>query len=232
MENQEKLSFKEWCENVWYHYKWPIVLLGFIVIFLIGGLIQSITRHDPDVSFMYIGNGAITADGTNELEATVENIMEDYNGDDVKSVDYLELTALTDEVSGIVYNADENAKVLQRFVVEVAAGDSTIYLVDDYYYNMLLGKETLDVCVLAKLSDVLDDADMPETTVDEYGVYIKDLAIYQTEGFKQLPESTILCIRRSPEQDDIKYSRSIEVYNNNKKCFRKLITYKATEEIS
>lgn len=229
MEKQEKLSLKEWCENIWYHYKWPIVLLGLIIIFLIGGVVQVLTRHDPDVSFMYIGRGAITADGTNELEANVKELIDDYNEDDQKNVDYLELTALTDEVNSVVYNADDNAKVLQRFIVEVTAGDSVIYLVDDYYYNILLGKDTLDVCVLAKLSDVLDDADMPETTLDEYGVYLKDLAIYQTEGFNQLPESTILCIRRSPEQDEITYGRSIDVYNNNKKCFRKLITYEAIE---
>ncbi|MDD4422358.1 MAG: hypothetical protein PHD46_04915, partial [Eubacteriales bacterium] len=210
--------------------KWPIILLGFIVIFLIGGIIQSITRHDPDVSFMYIGAATVTVDGTNELESTVEEIIDDYNGDEYKKVDYLEFTALTDNSNNVIFDADHNKKVLQRFFVEIAAGDSIIYLVDDYYYNMLLGKEQLDVCVLAKLSDVLDDADMPVNALDEYGVFIKDLDIYKTEGFNQLPESTILCIRRSPEQDEVKYGRTMDVYNNNKKCFIKLITYKAPQE--
>jgi hypothetical protein len=167
---------------------------------------------------MYLGTAAITADGTNELENTVNGLIDDYNNDGEKNVDYLELTAAS---------GDTTEALMQRFQAEVAAGDSVIYLIDENYY-----KELLELGVLSKLSDVLDDSDMPATTIDEYGVYVKELAISGTAGFDELPDSTILCIRRSPEQDEIKYNKKIDVYNANKQCFIKLITYKAVQDES
>jgi hypothetical protein len=224
MEKKERLSFKQWCEHIWYYNKWMIILGSAVVILIVVGTIQLLTRNEGDVSFLYTGKSTITVKGTKQLEETVKGLIEDYNGDGVIAVDYLELTALAGEASGVIIDADTNANILRWFETEVRAGDSVIYLLDEYYYNRIV-----DIGVLAKLSDVLYEKDIPEAAIDEYGVYIGDLDIYKTPGFRELPENTVLCIRRSPEQDEITYGRNVEVYTANKLCFIELITYRHSE---
>lgn len=222
MKTKEKLSFREWCGNIWYYYKWLIILGGIVVLFLIIAFVQMLTSNEPDVTLLYTGKSTVTVKGSEELKNTVDGMIEDYNKDGTKTIDFLELTAHSAETSGVVFNADTNATVLRRFQSEIASGDSVIYLMEQYYYNKLL-----ELDILAKLSDVLYEKDIPEQAIDEYGVYIKDLEIYNAPGFNMFPPDTILCIRRSPEKDDIKYGRSVEVYTANKLCFQKIINYKS-----
>ncbi|PKM63167.1 MAG: hypothetical protein CVU97_01595 [Firmicutes bacterium HGW-Firmicutes-21] len=216
----EKQSFKQWCEHIWYYNKWMIILGGTVAVFLIVGVIQLFTQKEGDVSFLYVGKATITVRGTNELQDTVKGLIEDYNDDGVITIDYVELTALAGETSGVAFDFDTNNAVLRRFENEVRAGDSVIYLLDQYYFERVV-----DMGVLANLSDILGD-DVPETAIDDYGVYLKDLDIYSTPGFNQLPAKTILCIRRSPEQDQITYGRRVDVYNANRQCFIELFNYK------
>lgn len=222
MEAKEKLSVKEWFEHIWYYYKWLIILGGLVVIFLVIAFFQLILKPDADVHIMYIGKGSISVKGVNDLTKTVESLIDDYNNDGKKVCDYIDLAALAEEESGEVFNADFNAAAIARFEVEIRSGDSVIFLMNEYYF-----KEAMEIGVLAKLSDVLDSTAMPEKTYNEYGVYLKDLDLYKAPGFNSLPANTILCIRRSPENDTIKYNRTMEVYTANKLCFQKLITYKA-----
>ncbi len=222
MEAKEKLSFKEWCEHIWYYYKWLIVLGDLVVIFLIAAFFQLMFKPEPDVHILYIGKGSISVNGVEVLTDTVENMIDDYNKDGEKVCDYVDITALAKEESGEVFNADVNAAALTRFEVEIRSGDSVIYLLSEYYF-----KRAMDLGVLAKLSDVLDSSAMPEKTYNEYGVYLQDLELYKAPGFNYLPGNTIVCIRHSPENDELKYGRTIETYTANKLCFQKLITYKA-----
>jgi hypothetical protein len=225
MEAKEKLSFKEWCEHAWYYYKWLIIFGGLVVIFLVSAFIQMLIKPEPDVHILYTGKATASVKGVSELTKTVENLIEDYNNDGKKKCDYIDITALSEEESGVVFNADINAAAIKRFETEIRAGDSIIFLLNEYYF-----KEALDLGVLAKLSDVLDSTAMPQTTYNEYGVYLKDLDLYKAPGFNQLPGNTVVCIRRSPENDELKYQRTIEAYTANKLCFQKLITYKAAGE--
>lgn len=225
MEAKGKLSFKEWVEHIWYYYKWLIILGGLVVIFLIVAFFQLLLKPEPDVHILYIGKGSISVTGVNELTNTVESLIDDYNNDGEKVCDYIDLTALAEEESGEVFNLDINNAAITRFEVEIRTGDSVIFLMNEFYF-----KEAMKLGVLAKLSDVLDSTAMPEKTYNEYGVYLKDLDLYKAPGFDSLPANTILCIRRSPENDDIKYQRTMEVYTANKLCFQKLITYKADSQ--
>ena len=135
--------------------------------------------------------------------------MSDYNDDGEKSVNYLELTVSENgETTNAQYNSDLTA--LQRFNTEVASGNSIIYLVNEAYYERLK-----EFDVLAKLTDVLPASAIPAETVDEYGVYLRELEIHFAAGFSRLPGSWSLCIRRSPEQDDITYGRTMEYWRGN-----------------
>lgn len=56
-------------------------------------------------------------------------------------------------------------------------------------------------------------------------------SIHFAAGFSRLPGKLVLCIRRSPEQDDITYGRTMEYWRGNQLFFRSLFEYKhPTEE--
>lgn len=89
-------------------------------------------------------------------------------------------------------------------------GNSIIYLVNEAYYERLK-----EFGVLSKLSDVLPASAIPSETVDEYGVYLRELELHFAEGFRRLPGNLIVCLRRSPEEDTITYGRTMEYWRAN-----------------
>ena len=171
-EKDRKLTFKEWLEHIWYYYKWQILILGLIAVFIIVATVQLFSKSEPDVGIMVVGKTALTAEGTEDFKEVCYSIMSDYNGDGEKNVNYLELTVSDeDEANAAQYNFDQTA--LQRFNTEVTSGNSIIYLVNEAYYERLK-----EFGVLSKLSDVLPASAIPSETVDEYGVYLRELEIY------------------------------------------------------
>ena len=222
-EKKEKLSFREWCEHVWYYYKWQILILGLIAVFIIIATVQLFKKTDPDVGIMVVGQTALTAEGTDVFKSTCHSIMSDYNNDGEKSVNYLELTvADSDKATGSQYN--DNMTALGRFNTEVASGNSIIYLVNDDFYERL--KET---GVLLPLSDALNASSVPKNTVDEYGVRLKELELHFAPGFSSLPGDLILCIRRSPADDEISYGRTMEYWRGNQLFFQSMFDYRHQE---
>lgn len=231
MEQKQKITFKDRVSNIWYYYKWMIIIVGVLVLALIIATVQLIDQKDNDIDMLYIGAGVLSVSDNGKLKDFVADYVNDINGDGTKQVGLLELTATTDNVSridgeSVTIDYDTNKSVLQRFETEVRAGDALIYLCDDYYYERL--KST---GVLAPLSSVLESYEMPERTYDEYGVYLKDLGLSLAPGFSSLPDTTIVCLRRSPENDDIKYGRTFEEWTAHKLLFAKLMTYRRDDVV-
>lgn len=226
MENNEKMSFGEWLENLWYHYKWLIIFGTMLVAFLVISIGQMAATKDPDVNFLHVGPMYISPSAADSIESTMTQFTGDVNGDGKVKTDLLDITVnklQTDESTMVNY--DDQNKALQRFQTEIRAGDAVIYLLD---------KEYFDICVeeglLTPLKEVLDDADIPENNVDGYGVYVSELDAFELSGLSSVPKTAILCLRRSPDKDPIKYGRTMEVWTGNRDAFVKLVKYTAQEE--
>ncbi len=225
MEKQEKMSLGEWFENIWYHYKWLIIFGVVLVAFILISFSQFLATKDPDVNIMHVGPMYISSDVAATIEDTVGKLSDDYNDDGEIKVEILDITVnkFGNEDAGIdPVNYDQNNKGMQRFQTEIRAGDTVIYALD---------KQFFDVCVeeglLTPLTDVIDDAYMPENVIDGYGVYISDLKAYELDGLSKIPETAILCLRRSPDKDEIKYGRTMEVWEGNRNTFVNIIKYGA-----
>lgn len=225
MEKQERMSPMEWLENIWYHYKWLIIFGGAMIVFLVISLSQFLSTKDPDVNILHVGPMYISAEVAETIETTVGKMSDDYNGDGEIKVEILDITInkFGNEEAGIdPINYDHNNKGLQRFQTEIRAGDTVIYALD---------KEFFDICIeedlLTPLDEVIDDAYMPEKTVDGYGIYISDLKAGKLDGLDRIPETAILCLRRSPDKDEIKYGRTMEVWEGNRDTFINIVKYGA-----
>lgn len=223
MEKQERMSPREWLENIWYHYKWSIIFGGLLVVFIVISLTQLLSTKDPDVTIMHVGPMYISSDAAATIETTVAKLSDDYNDDGEVKVEILDITINkfgSSDSSVDPVNYDHNNKGLQRFQTEIRAGDTVIYALD---------KEFFDICVeedlLTPLDEVIDDAYMPEKTVDGYGIYLSDLNASELEGLDKIPETAILCLRRSPDKDEIKYGRTMEEWKGNRDTFVNIVKY-------
>lgn len=226
MENKERLSVGEWFENLWYHYKWLIIFGGLIALLLVMSLTQCIATKDPDVNILHVGPMYISPESGEQLKSSIASLSDDYNGDGNKRVDLLDITvvASSDEVSaGDMLGYDQASNALQRFQTEIRAGDSVIYLLDKRYFDMCMAEK-----LLTPLSEILDDADIPSKTVDGYGIYVSELDAFDLAGLSDVPDTAILCIRRSPDKDEVKYpGRTMDIWNGNRKTFINLVKYTA-----
>lgn len=225
METKTKMSFGEWIENLWYHYKWLIIFGGLIVAFVTISLFQYFGSKDPDVNILHVGPMYISPESAENLKDSVASLSEDYNDDGNINVALLDITVnkFGNEEEGIdPINYDKNNSALQRFQTEIRAGDAVIYLLDEEYFDMCIEEN-----LLSPLKDVVSEDILPENTVKGYGVKISDLDAYKLNGLSNVPETAILCIRRSPDLDPIKYGRTVEVWKGNLKTFENILKYKA-----
>lgn len=225
METKTKMSVGEWFENLWYHYKWLIIFGGLLVAFVTISLFQYFGSKDPDVNILHVGPMYISPESAENLKDSVASLSEDYNDDGNVNVALLDITVnkFGNEEQGIdPINYDKNNSALQRFQTEIRAGDAVIYLLDEEYFDMCIEEN-----LLSPLKDVVSEDILPENTVKGYGVKISDLDAYKLNGLSNVPETAILCIRRSPELDPIKYGRTVEVWEGNLKTFENILKYKA-----
>ena len=229
MEDSKKLSFSEWFENIWYHYKWMIIFIGMLVLFLIISLFQFLATDDPDVDILHVGPMYLSVNSVEQLEETLGELSADYNGDGEFKLNLLDITVnkFGNEDAGIdPTNYDKDKSALQRFQTEIRAGDAVIYALDKQFFDICI-----EEALLAPLNEIIDDAYMPENTVKDkngtaYGVYISDLDVRHLSGFSSFPDTAILCLRRSPAKDAIKYGRTEEVWEGNRKTFVNIIKHR------
>jgi hypothetical protein len=222
MEKTEKLSPREWLENLWYHYKWLIIFGGLLLILIVVSCVQIFSKDEPDVDILHVGPMTINPVVGEAIESTIGGLASDYNDDGEVMVNILDITVNkfgTAEEQAINYDYNNNA--LKRFQTEIRAGDAVIYLLDEEYFNICMEEG-----LLTPFDEIVDDADMPENVIEGCGVKLSQLDAYSLEGLKDIPEGAILCLRRSPEKDEIAYGRTMETWNGNRKTFLNILKYK------
>lgn len=189
-----KMNFKQWIENFWYHNKYTVIVVLFFAFFLGISFGQILSKKSPDANFLYIGTASISFTSQGHLQESAGVFMnEDYNGDGKKTIDYIELTVLDPKKAAdfdkTTYTSREIDEVAaERFTAELVAGDSMIYLADEKYY-----KTALEQKVLMPLDEILDT--VPEFARDGYSVYLRDLDIFYLPGFNKLPSDTVVFMR-------------------------------------
>ncbi|MBQ3230063.1 MAG: hypothetical protein IJO64_07895 [Clostridia bacterium] len=226
-ENKEKLSFGEWVENIWYHYKWPIICFTVLGIFLIYSAVQLFSKDDPDIKMLHVGPMYVSPTDADALRGSVEGLSDDYNEDGEVIADFMDITIakFKDADTGEFFNYDEHNKALQRFQTEIRAGESMLYVLDREYFDICMDENLLE-----PLDSFVDDVDMPENVIEGCGVLISELDAYELPGISRFSEDAILCLRRSPDKDEISYGRTDEEWNGHRRTFINIIKYRAENQ--
>ncbi len=228
MATKEKLSPREWVENVWYHYKWIIIIGTVLLVFLAVSFYQCSTHGDPDVNILHVGPFYISPEAADQLEITMSKLSSDYNGDGKFNMDILDITInkFGNESAGVdVTNYDIQQAGFTRFQTEIRAGDAVIYLLDEEFFKMCVADG-----LLTPIKDVVDDAYLPENVIDGYGVYLSDLDAYELPGLNDVPSTAILCLRRMPKENETNFKNMGEVWEGNCKTFVNIFKYESTNK--
>lgn len=250
MEEKRKSEARLWLEHLWWSHKWMIISIALIIALVIFAVVSCSRNDEPDVNILYVGPLKLSISVQDLLQGSLQDMIPDANGDGERIVSVQSIAAETRyenypilgegdyvsdgeiiladpsadvEYSRVVVNADLDSDTKEQFNMAVTIGDSVIYLMEEYYYDLALSMK-----VIAPLDTVLEEDNMPENPRDEYSVYLKDLDIYSLPGFNTMPEDIIVCIRRFPnsEAGELLFGRTEEEYKANVELFNELFAYK------
>ncbi len=221
-------------ENFWYHHKWKTIISVFAAILLVICTMQMCRQNSYDIYVMYAGPGYMTANEVRSAQSAMGQLIPDHNGNGKRDVmlsfiNYLspqqiaekEALAKEQDVDLFIDRAG-NASALERFQMEVAAGESVIYLLDPKLYESI--KEAGG---LLRLDEVLDE--IPDEALDEYGILLSETDFYQSvTALQYMPEDTVLCIRKISTMSVFKgQRRTEELHTRHVELFRQIIAFDA-----
>ena len=194
-------------ENLWYHYKVPIlIVLGFVLIFAVG-ITQMVKNKRPDIYVLYAGPSVFDNTRTSDAEAALSSLItEDSNNDGVRLARLTALCYVSEEKAAAAKaeaeknnehsttvdyaGSQENRDAFQAFSNDMLAGDSVICLLDPYLYEMIR-----DAGGLLTLEEALGNK--PDGAIDDYGVPARLIPFFEsTPAFSALPEDTVFAERR------------------------------------
>ncbi len=200
-----KMTPRERVENYWYHYKWHTLAALFFIIVITVCTLQLCQRDSYDVYVMYAGSGELkrtSEDGDfpeyQKAVSTLGKYAADYDGDGNISVALLSLfTPTSAEEAEIVASGKDLNYALAYDNWQVLSDNM---LTSDYYLCFLSEAIFLEYCENeAQIFDKISDYTAPEGEYDyvnEYGIKLSSLPIYARDGIKNLPDDTVVCIRR------------------------------------
>ncbi len=203
-----KKGFISWVDNFWYHYKWhTIIALFFITVFTVG-TVQMCSKEKYDIFIMYAGteefdrtrsDGDIYSDYQTAL-LSFESVSEDYDGNGEVSVSFRDLFLLTGEQISEA-NKNEDTEVNQSLI-----NDNRNIFIENIrystYYLCILSEELYTEYRLIDDIEIFDDITEyihEETDVkmlDKSAVYLSSTAFGQLPAFRDLPDNTVITLRR------------------------------------
>lgn len=136
---------KSWLENFWYHYKFIVLIVGFLLIALTILIVHVVTRERPDYTAVLITENALPQEQVSYLQGVLAEYGEDINGDGEVLVAINNLSLGT---KGYV-NPQTNSQALQ---IQLVTGDTLLYIYEPAFEKRLtsVGADQ-NYCLLAEL---------------------------------------------------------------------------------
>ena len=214
----EKQSFSKWLDNFWYHYKWHTVAVIFVLIVAIVCTVQLVNRSDYDAVIAYAGSKDVSKKAENgdvaeivTMQSSLKDVVYDVdeNGEISISLETLfwlssqEIAAIEAELAEKKENGETPEEINYSLLTSnyttvdnlMLSGEYFLWFMSDDLYNYVNGKSDVNRFV--------DLSAMPEgdTAVEFYGddtcaVYLKSTEFYKMPGICDLPEDTLVVVRR------------------------------------
>lgn len=190
---RKKGRFATWCENVWYHYKVPIIIALVLIVALSVCIVQCAKRKPtPDYILCYAGeasllptkNNTIAADMTASAESLLESSGQRIgNGIRIDSFQVRKGAALD----------SHNQSNIENLQSELNLATAYLYLLSEHTFDVYTA--TQGGRYVVPVAEYLPADSTVETTPDGYGVYLRSTPAASLPGFRDLPDDTVLCLR-------------------------------------
>ncbi len=224
-------KFFVWIDNVWYHYKWPIIVAVFFLCVGLFGFAQCSTRETNDLMVGYVGEHSFfgTEEGTPFLDTL--KALKKASGEE-KSIGLASYTVMSEEeMKALATNekGEYSATVFQSmraasqsnyssFLDFRMTGETAVWFMSEYAYN-----ECQMQVQAVPLSEILSEA--PAASYDGYAVRLGDTAFYQYyEAARALPADTLVVLARPYVMGS---TANEETYRQYTELFCALVEFKA-----
>ena len=228
--------FLRWIDNVWYHYKWHIIIGAFAIFTLVVCLVQCTSRKSYDMTVVFAGNASLNASEQDGICAALEAVM---NRDETQAIQLVTYGIYTEEELLGMYSQEnaEGNRVIEdlaygnakkqnidegnAFSTFLKTGECAVWFVTPYVYEQY-GIETL----AAPLSEIFGDA-IPSGAANEYAVRLGDTALYQTyAALRELPADTLIVLTRPYVFGSVSKDA---YYENCRQTFLSIVNFQSTK---
>ncbi len=233
-------KFTKWFDNFWYHNKWPVIGIIFALFVIIVCTLQMCEKEKVDTYVMYAGPDVIEGEQLINFRSALKAVLpEDFNNDGIEYVEVVtnyimsaeeikaaESEAVEAETADDFYiDPTFMAQNKQKFENLIVAGEYSVCFLSPYLYEEVKAGNGF-----MPLSEMFDE--LPQGAVDEYGLLLSetDFGSY-FPGVNELPEDTILCMRRiSTLTSFINKGATEKTYEKSMKLFRAIVNYEAPKD--
>ena len=162
-------GFFKWLDNVWYHYKWHILIGVFILFTVTVCIVQCAGRESYDTLFVYAGDHILSGEEREALSRSLgETLAQDYDKDGTKTVQLVTFSISSDGTQ--IAGSANDERDLNSYLL---TGECALLLVSPYVY------ETLNIAERAVPLSELFGEKLPAGAIDESAVLLQDTAFYR-----------------------------------------------------
>ena len=216
-------------KDVWFYYKWHILIVLFFVTIFTVLIVQSVTKEKYDVRILYAGPTVLTdAQRDAVTDAFSQQIDADYNGDGKINAELFDIILMNTDELKAMYDKGVNDYFLNPSVIKdnqetlsvnAMAGEYVIFLIDaDYYKNLH------DNGIFIPLDEM---GITSGTRYDECSLYLNslDLAKFYT-ALNDFPADTLISVKRLSA--NVK-EKNVIIWEENKRYFKLITDFKLPE---
>ena len=183
-----KMTPKQWIANFWYYNKW-FFLLGVVAVVFIGiCTVQFFSKKDADLSLLILHDHEVKESTCDAIVKTAEGFLPDVNADGHVTVEIAALSLHEGFEKLNQRRKDEAREDIRQYYNEILGGDACLLIVDPAFFQELSASGAL-----IDLKTVFTE--LPEGTVNGYGIRLGETQLYRSSGFADLPDDMILCLK-------------------------------------
>lgn len=164
-------TFEEKRKNFWFHYKWHIIGISFIVIAITVMLVQCMKREKSDLQIVYFSYEVCLETQIEKVEKYIEKYATDIDGDGKVNVKIVNCSFAQD--GEIQFRNDTLTKVQTQIIGNKHA---LLYIMDKQAFEYLNG--VVEEGVFEGEEIIFEESFFEKTETEEYGRLPKGLGMY------------------------------------------------------
>ena len=214
-----KKSFSKWLDNYWYHYKWHTIAVVFVLIVVTVCVVQMSNRTSFDAVITYAGSKNVSQKSENgataeiiTMQTSLKDVLYDVDENGEVSVNLeplfwlsaAEISALEAELAEKRENGEQVTDEINYDLLSsnyntvdnlMLSSDCFLWLMSDDLYEYINKKS--DVGRFVDLAGIpADGSDVEFYGEDTCAIYLKSTEFYKMPGICDLPEDTLIVVRK------------------------------------